>query len=545
MTTGQGTFAALGVAVLTCTALWRAFPALENFLQRLANSRKLSILTAALLPLALRALLLPVMPPPVPQSHDEFSYLLAADTFSQGRLANPTPSLADHFESMHILVRPSYASIYPVAQGMFLAAGEKLLGTPWAGVWLSIGLMSGALCWMLQGWVSPGWALYGAVLAALRLGVFSYWMNSYWGGAVAALGGALVLGAIPRLRASQKGIWNGALLGIGLAILANSRPFEGLVFAVVLAAVGYGKVVFKPAVWPAVLILAVTAAGMLYYFRQVTGDPLMMPHVLYRETQASAPLFLWQQPRPQPEFHHQVLLDFSKWEVGEYFRMRSFHMTNIGGRAWTYWRFFFGWVLTVPLIALFWLWKDSDMRRLMLAAGLFFAAALSLQVWENPHYAAPATGLFFLILTLSLQRLQTWKFLVRILLPASALILLANSFHGDASAGSRWLPIQAHPKPARAAMLGRLEASGGKHLVVVRYQPQHNVHEEWVYNAADIDSAPVVWARDMGDEGNRDLLAYFSNRKIWLAEPDQNPPSLVPYPIAPAPAASVPHSPHP
>ena len=79
-------------------------------------------------------------------------------------------------------------------------------------------------------------------------------------------------------------------------------------------------------------------------------------------------------------------------------------------------------------------------------------------------------------------------------------------------------------------MLHQLEVTGDRHLVLVRYFPLHNWHEEWVYNAADIDAAPVVWARDMGDEGNRDLLRYFNNRRVWLAEPDQRPPRITPYP---------------
>jgi hypothetical protein len=478
--------------------------------------------------LLIRLLLLPVWPIPHPRIPDEFSYLLAADTFASARVTNPSHPLWGFFETFHVLSVPTYASKFPPGQGLVLAFGQVVLGHPWFGVWLSAGAMAGALCWMLQGWLPPQWALLGGVVAMQLVGT---WMNSYWGGAVAATGGALVLGAYPRIAFENRAnylwaFWSGAV------VLVNSRPFEGALLILPCAAAllvwAFGSE--QPArrarcfrlLGSGLILMGGAAIAMGYQNWRVTGSPWRLPYLEYERQYSASPILIFENVRQIPMYRNERIRRYSERTVGSFSSRRSLHgfslkLADFGRTLLS----FFG----PPVILLAFIVKLLGRRRLRLVfiCLLLGAVGLAAEPWLWPHYAAPFAGALFIVWAECARGFGGWLWRGSW---TGLSLLLVFLILAAAWAHPKRMP---HPLDRRAAIEAELLRKSGRHVIFVRYAPMHSVDQEWVYNRARIDEASIVWASDLGDLENRNLLSYFSGRTAWIVEPDVEPVRLRPY----------------
>jgi len=371
-------------------------------------------------------------------------------------------------------------------------------------------------------------------------------MNGYWSASIVALGGALVLGAWPRLRKHVR-TRDALLMSLGLVILANSRPYEGLIFAVPIACAMLFWLLGRnrPAsarsllrvVSPIFFALLVASVATSYFYWRVTGNPFRMTYQVNHATYGGPPYFLWQTPTPAPAYHHEVMRGFYGLALEAFHKQFTVatYLRYAAEKAGSLWHFYLDPLLTLPFLAVPWVVHQKKMR-LPFSICAVTIAGIWIETWTLPHYFCPAVGALYIILVQCFRQLWCWgrtsilggrAWVRAIPVLACAMIALRVT-----TAAAHVQIEQAWPRGnlKRALVLHQLQQFPGPQLVIVSYGKQHDANSEWVYNDADIDRSKVVWARDMGKSRNQELLQYFSDRKSWLVEGDSPVPRLLTYP---------------
>jgi hypothetical protein len=412
---------------------------------------------------------------------------------------------------------------------------------------------------MLQAWLPCRWALLGGCVAVLHFGLFSHWINTYIGSSsISALSGALVLGALPRLKRSFQ-IRHGLVLAAGIVLLAISRPYEGLLLcAPVLCALAYWALfgagrpslatLFRRSIAP-VALLVLGAGWLAYYDFRLFGNPLTLPYVLHRAQYAVAPTFVWQPLRPSPIYRHKAMEEFyTRNEVLEFEKVRTLpgfftgNLVKLASCIYAY----AGFALLFPLLLVSRVFTDRRLRFLILCM-LILMAGMVAEAVLLPYYVAPFTAAFVAIGLQAMRHLRLWKpggQLVGAAIARGCIVLLVvmaaiqtagqlfrhGSFGLPNPAWSCDIDIPCACGTERARIEAELARLPGRQLVLVRYGDHHPPLNEWVYNAPDIDASKVIWAHDMEPAANREIIDYYKDRNVWLVTPDTQPVAVAPYP---------------
>ena len=303
-------------------------------------------------------------------------------------------------------------------------------------------------------------------------------------------------------------------------------------------------------------------ATLAYYDQRITGDPLRLPYFEYQAQYQATPQFNVQALTAPKQFRYEYMRlidevwERNQWEnarrprflvdrplqwiaaaamfaggTGSFLPVTALRASVVDQNAVFNTNnlvhiFLMGAMVLVP-VALF-AWPLATLRRTRFAftlaalsvAGSFFSAAF------YQHYAAPAVAPILILITGSYRYLRHARFgpMLAMLIPGCAIGL---SLLDGAPALLR------EPAVFKVATRARLEETvrqhAGRHLIIVRYSGGLRPIEEWVYNGADLEEAPVIWAHDQGPVENRRLAAYFHDRVVWLFQPNIDADWIGPY----------------
>jgi hypothetical protein len=286
-------------------------------------------------------------------------------------------------------------------------------------------------------------------------------------------------------------------------------------------------------------VLAAGIGGLAYYNARITGSPFECPYALYRQDYGTPQSYWWQPPVIVEHFNHPELA--ANYENQLHFWERRYSAAALWDSTWhrarDFWRFFIGPFLTPAFLFAVCAVRRRPLRPWLWVSAVFILDHLTYHAWY-PQQSASETVLIVLLAVEGWRHLRNWRAKTRTGLAVSRNLTLgfATAFvfliaglpfmPGTAYSWSGvrriWDTMAVEPG-GRETAIRELESAPGKHLVFVRYGPNHPWYDEWVFNGADIADSRIVFARACTPESDLALTRAMSDRDVWIASPDELP----------------------
>ena len=85
-----------------------------------------------------------------------------------------------------------------------------------------------------------------------------------------------------------------------------------------------------------------------------------------------------------------------------------------------------------------------------------------------------------------------------------------------ASNGEVDMPLKARATYIRPELIRMLEQFPEPVLAIVSYDPEYDMHDDIVFNTADLATSRVLWANDVGSARNTALAHDYGSRRVLL-----------------------------
>lgn len=469
---------------------------------------------------------------PIVDTNDEFSYLMAGETYYSGRFVNPVPPLVKPFQINGVIIDTHFYSKYQPAQGLSIALGF-LLGNPLYGIWLVLSLAHVVLFWILKHfWDSLTAFLVVALISSHPL--ILAWGQCYWGGGIPLLGGTLVWGGWFLYFFKQRRSKTSTLTGIGFVILFFSRPYEASILLLLMGCCSLAYAYFYPTqmsfkatfsylfivgFWFVFIVLL-----QIFYNLKTTGNPLLPPYLKHEHLYCmlDGP-FIWSQIRSQIPSYPSHLMEFDYKIYDQYPTATSLSKTFylISKRTNDFLISYF----SIPFLFLifFSIRKKYSHQALFGILPLLISLATSFIIrWYWPHYTAPFFFILIMLYGVAMSQLHQW---LASKIPQKknliTLLVFLTMFYNIGSSVfiKSWHLREETWAKSRDRIMQLLEQKPYDSLILVRYPDEvlklSELPPSWVQNGADLFHSKIIWAMDNSPDESQQLIKQYPARKVF------------------------------